>query len=1433
MRRATLALFALVLSGRGCAADQNTSSTSANETCYSCCLTNQDLPSGMSLVPESQRKNITKGMQSMPLGMAHGSWSSTQIFANIMKIISSEVLGYNARISDDMLGSSGQAVYALGNCQPFSHNCWSTEKVEDPDGDILSEYHFVFEVYENYFRSQQTEWETNYPEKAPEVIGTVGYVGDEGFYVNPVSIADALTEDQLILDYYQGYNSNVFNATAMSSHFTPLDQIDASLLQTCTALLDEDYTRYHGILKRYNAQFPNDTTVSETNTIYVGQEFKFAWQCFAYGADTREVWWMSPSCRHKPETCIPVVTKNLWGSQIMQQAAYYHMPLAVASVYDVASDGAEWKSLVANNKLLTFWWFPDDLFILSDLKLLTFPPYNKEEQEAGLEVSQLQSIPLRKLMAKGLGAVASDLALVGANVWVPFSNMVAMLKRRVQDGESVANLACEWVRENSELWHGWLPGELECNPGQGLVDEAGEFLSSKADAAGCGWCEPGTFSDFWNGTSQRICMSCPAGTFQKSPGQTACESCSSGKFTSSEGNTACTDCGVGTYAEGSDNTACTSCATHESTMIRGATTSWECVCDDGYFRAKGHSEMDGVHAECNACPQGMDCEKGDDDPPPKLLAGFWVSEQDGIDREYSVYRCRDELECPGGDAGTCADGRDPSEIGCASCKENHHVGSNGECQMCQGSAVLPLIGAAIATLCGLVGMAFFARVDVTKVRMNTVSVAICMSQTIMILQTLSLFFTMKVNWIDPIKSMFTGFSVAAFDFSVLNLSCGVSDSDVVSKYALRLLSFPLCLAMLCLVFAIFHFVLRAPISKDHIINSIGVLTLVFFLMLNMTGLSPFHCISSPNGTSSLSSNPSVICFEDSEWTAMAVMGIIAVLVYGVGFFSVASYVTLNYPALVIHEGSIVMSRYRFMFQRFTAKCYYFTPVYLIRTLLIALIPVIFADHGHRQMIFLVLVMVVFGFIHARYLPWRGAIPNALDIHVMGCMILLLTCSSLLLTVDAGDMTADLEVFFTIIMVFVFGAIGIFLASLAYRRFVPKDRWTAFLCHISDTAITARWVKMEMEKRMVDKNGIFLASDNLDWNLEDIFDLMRCQLADNIVILLSGGTLSNPHCAGQITTAYTNGVQMVPVALDSYTELCDEDLDEAVIAKRWAAEAFRRCTAEGISLTMVKDAYAALSSKAKISCRVVANRLAKSHSTTLYALAEVSSTCGAGKAADGPEEKGGDYAVGVIADVCDAEAIATVEVLKIMVGAINGWELKGLMQESEVRQAQAPSQLLLVVLTRGCLGSEIFVQTANAAVRAWPSVPILAARTDDFSFPTEETMQKVLAPQISKGAEILEEHVSSIYAKLLASSSVTIVANARMSSLEKQVGYLTSCAAELASSPSSGGEGAPPEPSAAAGNEGEPGEKSKDHSGGERGKDDGPATEGDIDESASV
>ena len=45
----------------------------------------------------------------------------------------------------------------------------------------------------------------------------------------------------------------------------------------------------------------------------------------------------------------------------------------------------------------------------------------------------------------------------------------------------------------------------------------------------------------------------------------------------------------------------------------------------------------------------------------------------------------------------------------------------------------------------------------------------------------------------------------------------------------------------------------------------------------------------------------------------------------------------------------------------------------------------------------------------------------------------------------------------------------------------------------------------------------------------LFDVVRCKV-DTIVVLLSKMVLTRPWCIGEITTAYLNGVPMVPIAL---------------------------------------------------------------------------------------------------------------------------------------------------------------------------------------------------------------------------------------------------------------------------------------------------------------
>ena len=88
------------------------------------------------------------------------------------------------------------------------------------------------------------------------------------------------------------------------------------------------------------------------------------------------------------------------------------------------------------------------------------------------------------------------------------------------------------------------------------------------------------------------------------------------------------------------------------------------------------------------------------------------------------------------------------------------------------------------------------------------------------------------------------------------------------------------------------------VTLDGAINSLGLLFMVLFMTLSVVALTPFQCLDSPNGTMSMSSNPSVLCNDNSTFISLAIVGILGVLVYCVGFFALLVYITVQYPAWI-------------------------------------------------------------------------------------------------------------------------------------------------------------------------------------------------------------------------------------------------------------------------------------------------------------------------------------------------------------------------------------------------------------------------------------------------------------------------------------------------------------------------------------------------------
>jgi hypothetical protein len=264
----------------------------------------------------------------------------------------------------------------------------------------------------------------------------------------------------------------------------------------------------------------------------------------------------------------------------------------------------------------------------------------------------------------------------------------------------------------------------------------------------------------------------------------------------------------------------------------------------------------------------------------------------------------------------------------------------------------------------------------------------------------------------------------------------------------------------------------------------------------------------------------VLCSNNATWNGLVVFGVLATLGFVVFFTAWVTYVTLQYPKLIsAGQGMLIINSYRFLFQRFTVECYFFTPIYLVRNFIIAILPVIFADYGHRQVFLLCGVLMLFGFLQGWLRPWRGLLPNLLDTITTSCLIMALVGAALLHNVEYDMVVTDMQVFFTVLIVIICFAIFVFISLMAWRRFFPPKLYEAFLCHHKlGCAVGARLMKLELEQRL--KKPVFLDSDALN-NLEDLLEVVRGSIG-NLVVLLTAGTLSRPWCAGEIATAFRTG-----------------------------------------------------------------------------------------------------------------------------------------------------------------------------------------------------------------------------------------------------------------------------------------------------------------------
>ena len=365
---------------------------------------------------------------------------------------------------------------------------------------------------------------------------------------------------------------------------------------------------------------------------------------------------------------------------------------------------------------------------------------------------------------------------------------------------------------------------------------------------------------------------CPPGSFADVPGQAACKFCPSGKYGNSTGASSCT--------------SCTDVLAGGITSSIASKSASDCICPLETFRPE-----EGDY--CSPCPEGMDCQEGSD--MRHLLALMSMDDVVDIQKAYPrvnrgymarasnplvVYRCVRKEQCPGGDPGTCASRRDPTTVACGDCLSGSFELGDA-CQECGDADVVPMILSAFASILAVTAITLAVNRNAQNTPASSFAVAVVVGLLFTNVQTLGVVHTMDLPWEEPVKSMLRIGGVLSFDLDMLKGAC-VTGVHPVRSFGLRqtpaLLLVPVVLLTLLLKKCVLNFGNTSANVRTwaELCNTTGTLWSFLFISIVISAADPLICYEHPGGAGeSVTSAPSLLCFQGGDHTAMVLIGALA------------------------------------------------------------------------------------------------------------------------------------------------------------------------------------------------------------------------------------------------------------------------------------------------------------------------------------------------------------------------------------------------------------------------------------------------------------------------------------------------------------------------------------------------------------------------------
>ncbi|CAJ1409089.1 unnamed protein product [Effrenium voratum] len=866
-----------------------------------------------------------------------------------------------------------------------------------------------------------------------------------------------------------------------------------------------------------------------------------------------------------------------------------------------------------------------------------------------------------------------------------------------------------WMDGN--IWPLPPPSLTDCDPGFFKDETTGQCNPCPRGFACAGGSQPyqqcarGYFA---NVTGMINCLPCNFGSYAAEVGSAECADCLPGFYADVLGLEACKKCPKGTYMETTAAVQCIACGMGMVTEESGSFAASDCQCAQGTFMCNVTG--------CQPCPDGLSCAAGLG--PPVMLPGFWA-ESSGETCSYSVLRCRDTQECPGLALGECSPGR--QGLACNNCIVQYFPLEDGTCAQCAAGDALPAIFSMIAATIVIIVLLSSVNADLNQQSLNLLTVAAVGSQMVMAVQALGSIRQLSIAWVDPVREIIELTRLLTFDFDVIRISCIYGADSPTMKFLGQLLACPMGAFLIMVAWGLAR--LRGKrMSLDSVFNLNGILLFALFITLTLAVLGPFQCIGNPDGSSSMASNPGIICYDSAEHWTLIGLSIVGIICYPVTILVWATYTTVKYPSRINSGAGLqLVNRYRFLFQRFRPECYFYGLVLLVRNAFVALFPVMFVAAPEIQVVLMGALFVCGGALQVRTWPWRTEQANYADL-IMTCFLqIVLLGAAPLLEIDQAQSTEMLGWLLCV------AVLGPFLAGLSavgysiYRHFMPGDMFGIFLCHHKGGAGSlCRLLKLLAHRHS--NTNVFLDSDQLE-DLDLIFDTIRAK-TKSVVVVLTPELLKRMWCAGEIVTAHKNKVTTVPVICDGFIQLTEKTLE--AIPDVWTAQQKQILANYGIDMEDVKKAYVWLRDSLE---HLTLSRFGPAQGREdivieMLQRAKVSMKVFRSTAPVNGKVKARILITG---SVTDAEALATVEVFQIMVQSHMRVECAMIRSDKEMTAYKPWAYYFVVLFSRGMLRdprfAQILLSTGAGEEEPDPSVrqlEIVTVSADTgFEFPSAE------------------------------------------------------------------------------------------------------------------